>query len=83
MADGFVKSAGGFGAPDPEKARKRALGGYKDAASMPSMPAGQPTNRPGLSGKGFSDAEIRALHESAGAPRTSRRSFGVGYGDEE
>lgn len=45
-------------------------------------PAGQPTERPGLAGKGFSPAELRQLHEAAGTPATTRRSFGVSEGDQ-
>jgi len=45
------------------------------------MPAGRPAERPGLGGFGFSDAEVRQLHDAAGRPATTRRSFGVGYGD--
>jgi len=54
--------------------RSTGGGGFESA-----MPAGQPTERTGLVGKGLSDAEIRALHEAAGNPRTDKTKFGVNY----
>lgn len=55
--------------------RPASAGGGWQGAAAPAAPAR------GLVAKGFSEAEIRRLHDAAGAPQTERRAFGVDYGD--
>lgn len=51
-------------------------GGFEQGTG--GMPTGQPAERPGLGGMGFTDAEIRQMHKAAGNPRSSKTVYGPG-----
>lgn len=65
-----------------ESAMQRPGGPSRRPSAAPSAPAAsapaEAPRREGLVGKGFTAAEIRALHEAAGPPRTEKREFGPG-----